>query len=84
MIRQDVAHAFGTVLRTLRRSAGLSQQDLAERANLNRTYPTLLERGLRTPTLEVLLRIAAVFHLDGARIVQLTMRELRGRSRGAP
>lgn len=45
--RHKVAEAFGIVLRTVRDAAGLSQEQLAEAADVDRTYPSLLERGLR-------------------------------------
>lgn len=35
----------------------MSQDDLAADAEMDRTYPSLLERGLRAPTLYVLLRV---------------------------
>ena len=49
---------FGIHLRCLRTQAGLSQESLAETADLDRTYISLLERGLRNPTLECLDRLA--------------------------
>jgi transcriptional regulator with XRE-family HTH domain len=53
-----VARAFGAVLRNTRNRQGLSQEALCEGANIDRTYPSLLERGLRTPTLPVVIEIA--------------------------
>jgi DNA-binding XRE family transcriptional regulator len=50
-----VAAAFAAILRTARVGAGLSQEKLAEAADIDRTYPSLLERGLRQPTLAVLI-----------------------------
>jgi transcriptional regulator with XRE-family HTH domain len=48
---------FGTVLREARKGANLSQEELAFRADLHRTYISLLERGMKNPTLEALFRI---------------------------
>lgn len=49
----SLSTAFGAVLREHRERAGLSQEDLADRAGLHRTYIGLLERGKRNPTLDV-------------------------------
>ena len=70
--RHNVAVAFGWVLRSLRRARGLSQEDLAAIAELDRTYPSLLERGLRTPTLTVLFGLGEALKVDAAVLVQQT------------
>ena len=56
--------AFGRTLRELRRDADLSQERLAELADLDRTTPSLLERGLRQPTLVSILAIARCLQMD--------------------
>ncbi len=38
---QHVAAAFGYVLRAVRQEAGVTQEDLAFRAEVDRTYPSL-------------------------------------------
>jgi len=50
-------NAFGTVLRSLRTSAGLSQEELALESGLDRSFISLLERGLRQPTLKTILQL---------------------------
>ena len=42
---------FGQIVRRRRQSAGLSQETLALEAGLHPTYISLLERGLRNPSL---------------------------------
>ena len=53
-----IAQAFGKSLREVRREARLSQPTLAERANLDRTFISQMERGIRQPTLTTLFKLA--------------------------
>jgi len=76
MRRQKVAIAFGRVLREARRQKGLSQEQLAGDAEFDRTYPSLLERGLRTPTLTVIFQLARVLDMSAAALVSKTLDEL--------
>lgn len=48
----NTAASFGRVLRHLRGQAHLSQERLAHECGLTPNYISLLERGLRTPTLD--------------------------------
>jgi transcriptional regulator with XRE-family HTH domain len=50
--------AFGRRVRALRLAAGLSQEELAHKAELHRTYVSSLERGLRNVGLDNILRLA--------------------------
>jgi transcriptional regulator with XRE-family HTH domain len=77
MVRRKVAIAFGRVLREARRQKGLSQEALAGEAEFDRTYPSLLERGLRTPTLTILLKLADQLDVSAASLVNKTLEELK-------
>jgi transcriptional regulator with XRE-family HTH domain len=47
------------VVRRRRESAGVSQEELADRAGLHRTYISLVERGLRMPSIGVVHQLAS-------------------------
>jgi len=49
---------FADSLRNARENAGISQEQLAERAGLHRTYISQLERGLKSPSLDVIVALA--------------------------
>ena len=49
---------FGDIVRRARAEAGLSQEELADRAGLDRSYVGGVERGERNPTLVVIAKIA--------------------------
>jgi len=55
----DVATRFGTRLRELRVAAGLTQAELAEKAGISVNFISLVERGLKSPTLSTMERLAA-------------------------
>jgi transcriptional regulator with XRE-family HTH domain len=61
--------AFGQVLREERKKAGLSQEKLASESNLDRTYISLLERGLRQPSLSSIIQISKALNISAVRII---------------
>jgi predicted ATPase/transcriptional regulator with XRE-family HTH domain len=75
----DAIRPFAALLRAHRTAAGLSQEELAERAGLSRRGISDLERGIRrTPYLETVRRLADALHLD-----DLARAELQGAVRRA-
>jgi transcriptional regulator with XRE-family HTH domain len=58
MPRRGLSLTFGKLIRKHRLALKLSQEALAEKAEVHPTYIGLLERGLRTPGLDVAHRIA--------------------------
>lgn len=52
------AERFGLNLFMARRRACLSQEQLARRAGLHRTEIGLLEKGLRSPRLDTIVKVA--------------------------
>jgi transcriptional regulator with XRE-family HTH domain len=54
----EIRQILGTNLRTRRRSQGLSQEELAHRAKMDRTYVSSLERGIYAATIDVVDRLA--------------------------
>jgi len=53
-----VAETFGENLTIYRRRAGLSQEELGFRASLHRTEIGELERGVRVPRIDTLVKLA--------------------------
>jgi len=60
--------AFGARVRKLREASGLSQEDFGHRANLDRTYVSGVERGVRNPTLDVIHRLAEALDVEPAKL----------------
>lgn len=55
----DVRAQLGQAVRAERVRRGLSQEELAERAGLDRTYISGLERGTRNPALTTQQKVAS-------------------------
>lgn len=56
--RDKTLAAFGRNVAKVRSERGLSQDKLAEQANLDRTYVSGIERGVRNPAIKVVIRLA--------------------------
>lgn len=54
----NVRRRVGLNVKRLREAQGISQEDLADRAGVHRTYVSGVERGVRNPTITVLEKIA--------------------------
>lgn len=72
MAAKTISQAFGKVLRECRMKSGISQEDLAVRADLDRTYVSMLERGVRQPTLDTVFRLANVLGVSAGTMVTRT------------
>jgi len=61
---------LGEAIRRCRKDAGFSQERLAEKADLHPGYVSQVERGVRTISVDALLRVAKVL---GVRLRDLVM-----------
>lgn len=66
----SVGRWFGEVLRQNRRQSGWSQQELASRSKVDRTFVSQIERGLRVPTITVVLRLASALQIGLTEIME--------------
>ncbi len=76
--RVDAARAFGQALKEARLMRGLSQEKLAELGEFDRTYPSLLERGRRTPTFFVMLQLSHALGMNPSVLFNDAVWRLRG------
>ena len=61
---KQLVSSFGITVRQLREKQGWSQEALAERADLNRSYVGELERGQAIPSLLTLKKLALALDLS--------------------
>ena len=71
VLRETVARN----LRRLRRSKGLSQEELAGRAGVNRNYVGMLEREENAATVDMLETLADVLNVDPTEFFKRPSRE---------
>lgn len=71
---------FGDHVRHFRQELGLTQEELAYKADLARAYIGSLESGLRNPSLETICALAIALKVDAADLVEGCQRS-RGRPR---
>ena len=69
----DARKVFASRLRQIRQVKGLSQEDLADRAGLHRTYVGSVERGERNISIDNIERLAKALEID---IIELLNEEL--------
>jgi transcriptional regulator with XRE-family HTH domain len=67
----DKTTAFGFVTRSLRKGKNISQETLADLCDLDRTYISLLERGLRQPSLTTIFSIAQALSITPSELLKL-------------
>ena len=65
----DIDGHFGEVLRVQRKIRKITQKELAVKVELDKTYISMLERGVRKPSLEVAINIANTLQIPMAEIV---------------
>ncbi|MGH9513417.1 MAG: helix-turn-helix domain-containing protein [Terriglobales bacterium] len=61
---------LGERIRAIRRKAGLSQEDLAARADIHPTYLSGLERGKRNPSLLIFFSVASALRVTPADLLE--------------
>jgi transcriptional regulator with XRE-family HTH domain len=77
--------AFGQALRKLRQQIGLSQEQLGFECDFDRTYISLLERGIQSPTLRTMFRLCDPLKISFPELAQhvqsFLVRQPAGKSR---
>ena len=69
--RADPKRILGENLRRIRHETGISQEELADRANLHRTYISSIERGERNVSIENIFAIAQALNVPPADLLEV-------------
>jgi transcriptional regulator with XRE-family HTH domain len=74
----DLRDVFATNLRRLRNARKLSQDDLAYKAQVSRSYLSQLEKGAFYASLNIVGRLANALRVEPAELLKLPTRRGRG------
>ena len=74
-MQDSIPVLYGRVLRRVRKAAGLSQEQLAFEADIQRNFVSLLELGEKQPTLTTLFKLARALKCNPADMVQMLVDE---------
>jgi transcriptional regulator with XRE-family HTH domain len=80
MNARNFAGTFGATLAEARSERRLSQENLCEIAEFDRTYASLIKRGLRQPKLTFFLRLCAVLGQTPEHMLKRTLAKLDGKT----
>ena len=74
-----IEEAVGQELRFYRTQKGLSQETLGFEASLHRTYISLIERGLKSPTISTTVRICNALEIAPDEFLKHVMQRFDGK-----
>lgn len=67
---------FGVRLKELRKQAGLTQSQVAERVGVTKSVVSFYEKQERSPSPDVLIKLAAIFHVSTDYLLGLEKRDV--------
>jgi transcriptional regulator with XRE-family HTH domain len=75
-LRESMTLNFGNVLKRLRKEKRLSQEEIAFRANIDRTYISMLERNTKQPTITTIFGLARALEMKTSKLVEEVEKEV--------
>ena len=69
---KQIGRIFGDVVRKYRARMDISQEELAGRAGVDRTFISRIERGMRQPTITTILKLGLAFEISSTELVRDT------------
>lgn len=58
LLAMEIRHRFADQVRTLRKAKGWSQEELADRAGIHRTFVSQIERATKRSTIDTVEKLA--------------------------
>lgn len=71
----EIEKTFGGILKEVRKGKEMTQEELAYHCQLDRTYISLLERGLRQPTISTLFKLSVALDISPVEFIKKIMEQ---------
>ncbi|MFN3407407.1 MAG: helix-turn-helix domain-containing protein [Limisphaerales bacterium] len=81
-LREKICSRVVKLLRSERERQGISMNELAQKAGLSQAMISLMERDLRNPTLDTLLRISRALNVELGMLITSATRTETGEDQG--
>jgi transcriptional regulator with XRE-family HTH domain len=81
MVMHDFKKLIGKRLKSVRKSKGKTQEQIAEGAGISSKYLSRIELGLENPTLDTFIKIAKSLNVEAVELFELDIEEAPGRLR---
>lgn len=79
----DPAIVFGQVLRSLRKEAELTQEQLGFQANVERKFISLIELGHNQPTVRIIFKLATALNTTPSHMLALVEQAIQAQTKSA-
>ena len=66
----EISLICGEVIKKYRQQIGISQEELAHRAGVDRTFVSRLERGIRQPTITTVIQLSRGLEISAEELVR--------------
>lgn len=76
---QTLNQAFGKIIKQLRQEQGLSQQELADYSEVDRSYISDLERGRYNPTIQTIFKLSEILKVKPQDLIGLVDKAFKSR-----
>jgi transcriptional regulator with XRE-family HTH domain len=74
----DIREILAANMKRLRKTSGLSQEELASRAGIDRTYVSALERRVYAASIDLVARLAEAFEVEPDVLLRRPQLQVRG------
>lgn len=70
---RDYKNILGLNVRNARKALGISQESLGLEIGIDRTYISGIERGVRNPSLDVIIKLAEHLNVTPSKLLETTL-----------